>query len=119
MATILVVDDEAPIRNLLAALFRGEGHRVLEAVHGAEALRLVGAERPDVVITDVMMPVMDGAELCRRVKAHAATTATPVILMSALGPERTAGAGADAFVQKPFDLDAIERVVSRWLRGAA
>jgi CheY-like chemotaxis protein len=115
MATILVVDDESPIRELLVALFESVGHRALQAAHGREAMALVEAERPDAVISDVMMPLMDGSELCRRVKADPATQRTPVLLMSALPIERAKGAGADALISKPFDLDEIEVLVERLL----
>jgi CheY-like chemotaxis protein len=115
MATILVADDERPLRELLVAVFGAIGHRVLEARDGRQALELVAAERPDAIVSDVMMPVMDGVELCRRVKADAATSRLPIVLMSAAAGRRVEGSGADAFVSKPFDLDELERLVGRLL----
>jgi CheY-like chemotaxis protein len=114
VATILIVDDEEPVRDFLAQLLADVGHRTLQAIHGAEALRLVENERPDLVIADIMMPVLNGAELCRRLKAGATTNAIPVILMSAAGPRAADGTGADAFIAKPFDLEDIEALVDRW-----
>lgn len=113
--TILVVDDEAPIRELLAAVLEESGYRVLQAVHGKQALDLVSRERPDLVLCDVMMPVMNGVELCARLKA---ATDLPVILMSAAA-KRTAAAAAraDAFLAKPFDLDLVDMLVSRYLHS--
>ncbi len=115
MATILIVDDEGPVRYFLAELLAAAGHRTLQAVHGAEALAVVEKERPDLVVSDIMMPVLNGAELCRRLKAGDDTGATPVILMSAAGVRADDGTGADAFIAKPFDLEDMEALVQRWL----
>jgi two-component system phosphate regulon response regulator PhoB len=119
VATILVVDDERPVRELLAALLADAGHRVLTAAHGQQALELVAAERPDLVLSDLMMPVLGGADLCRRLKADAAAGATPVILMSSAHARLAQSAGADAFIAKPFDLEAMEAVVRAWLPAEA
>ena len=118
MATILVVDDERPVRELLGALFQEGGHRVIQARDGRQALELVSADRPDAVVSDVMMPLMGGLELCRRLKADAATRDLPVVLMSATEQRRVHGSGADAFMAKPFDVDDLESVLARLL-GAA
>ena len=115
MATILIVDDEQPIREILAELFRGAGHRTVVAEHGRRALELVEEARPDLVISDVMMPVLDGAALCRRLKARPGADSIPVILMGAAGRRSTDGLGADAFIDKPFTLDAIEALARQWL----
>jgi two-component system, OmpR family, response regulator VicR len=114
VGTILIVDDEEPVRDFLAQLLADAGHRTLQAVHGAEALEVVEKERPDLVVSDIMMPVLNGAELCRRLKAGTATNAIPVILMSSAGPRAADGAGADAVIAKPFDLEDMEALVGRW-----
>lgn len=114
MTTILIVDDEEPVRDFLAQLLADAGHRTLQAIHGNQALELVENERPDLVISDIMMPVLNGAELCRRLKAGTATNAIPVILMSSAGPRAADGTGADAFIAKPFDLEDMEALVGRW-----
>jgi CheY-like chemotaxis protein len=115
MATILIVDDEEPVRDFLAMLMEDAGHRTLKAIHGAAALELVVKEQPDLVISDIMMPVLNGAELCRRLKARAETRAIPVILMSSAGARSADGAGAEAFIAKPFVLEEMEALVHRWL----
>ena len=115
MRTILIVEDEAPLRELLADLVEDAGYRPLQAIHGREALALIEQEQPDVVLSDVMMPVLNGAELCRILKGQPRTAAIPVILMSAAGPAIADGAGADAFVDKPFELSELEALVRRWL----
>jgi CheY-like chemotaxis protein len=115
VALILVVEDEAPIRELLVVLLRARGHRVVTAANGALALARVEEERPDLVLADVMMPVMSGLELCQRLKGEPATAATPVILMSAVDARYVVDAGADAFVPKPFELDRLEALIDSWL----
>lgn len=117
MPTVLVVDDERPLRELLVGVFEAGGYRVVQARDGRQALELVAAERPDLIVSDVMMPLMDGAELCRRLKAEAATRGLPVVLMSAVDMARYADAGADAMLSKPFDLDVLEGVAERLLAG--
>ncbi len=116
MATILIVDDEGPIRSFLAMLLEDAGHHTQQAINGAQALQLIEVgERPDLVISDVMMPVLNGTELCRRLKGSPQTRPIPVILISAAGPRAAEGAGADAFIAKPFDLDAMEALIEKWL----
>jgi len=73
MAKILIVDDLAANREVLVTLLRYDGHRVLEAANGREGLAAVQAEHPDLVITDVLMPVMDGYELVRQLRLDPAT----------------------------------------------
>jgi CheY-like chemotaxis protein len=117
MATILIVDDEKPVREFLVAAFEQEGHQVLQAWHGRQALALIssGSPRPDLVLSDVMMPLVGGVELCGLLKADPATASIPVVLMSAGHPRASASAGADAIINKPFDLDLLDALVQRLL----
>jgi CheY-like chemotaxis protein len=115
MAMILIVDDEEPLREFLGMLLEEAGYEVRTAIHGAQALEIVEQEQPDLVISDVMMPLINGIELCRRLKA---AEDIPVILMSAAGRELAEHAGADAFVSKPFDLAYMESLVEYWLPEA-
>lgn len=114
MTTILVVDDEAPIRELLACILNDLGYQVQEAINGHEAIALAARHPPDLVISDVMMPVMGGQELCRWVKKEL-EPAPPVILTSSVGRHVARGTGADAFVRKPFDLDELEDAVRHYV----
>jgi len=114
-ATILVVDDEEPIRSLLTMVFEDAGYHVLQASNGQEALDLLGQEHADLVLSDLMMPLVDGLELCRRLRATPATTALPVILMSASSRWQSNRSGADAMVSKPFMLEDVENLVHRLL----
>jgi CheY-like chemotaxis protein len=99
MSRILVVDDEPDQRFALRRIFERAGHEVVEAANGVAALQVVGQTRPDLVVTDIMMPVMDGAELIRRLRADAATVAIPILCVSGHG---YLAAGADAVLVKPY-----------------
>jgi len=83
MATILVVDDRPVNREFLATLLGYVGHSVLQAADGAEALAIVHEQRPDLVITDLMMPTMSGVEFAGRVRNDAQIAATPIIFYTA------------------------------------
>ncbi len=104
---ILVVDDYEPNLHGLAQLLEGANYHVLMAANGSEALSLVAAERPDLILLDVMMPGISGLEVCERVKQDADTCLIPVVLISASQERQTmlAGleAGADDFLSKPVD----------------
>ena len=119
--TILVVDDDPVIQKLLAVNFEMEGYHVVTASDGEEALDRVAAERPAVVVLDVMMPKVDGIEVLRRIKASPITANTPVLLLSAKAQAQDIddgmAAGADFYLTKPFEpLDLLDRVA--WmLRG--
>ncbi len=119
MATILVVDDEFGIGELLEALLQDDGHRVLTAMNGRHALERMAEARPDLIISDLMMPVMDGAALLKAVREHAEYKETPFMLMCAL-PEASISdrvQGYDAFLRKPFKLAEMSGVVGELLKG--
>jgi signal transduction histidine kinase len=102
---VLVVDDHDELRAFVVDVLK-DHFQVLEARDGEEALAVVERERPDLVVSDITMPVMNGIELCRRIKLHASLNQTPVILLTArTGSEATLEAyahGADDFIAKPF-----------------
>ena len=112
---VLVVDDDPVILRLLQVNFEMEGYEVMTAADGVKGLQAARDERPDVIISDVMMPHMNGLELVAALGADAVTGAIPVILLSARAQETDVNdglhAGADDYVTKPFDpLELIERV---------
>jgi CheY-like chemotaxis protein len=115
VATILIVDDEAPIRELLAVVLKDRGYRTVVARHGRQALELVARERPDLIISDLMMPVLNGRVLCQRLKADPTTQGIPIILMTTAGLQQAREVPADAHLDKPFDLDELEALVRAWL----
>ena len=104
---ILVVDDEPKNRELLRDLLEARGHQVTEAADGHQALAAANDSAPDVVLLDVMMPNLDGMEVCRRLKSTPKTAAIPVLLVTSLSArqERLEGikAGANDFITKPVD----------------
>jgi len=104
--TVLVVDDEEYVRELLKTFLTEMGYQVIAASHGEEALDLAKKESPNVIILDVKMPGIDGIETCRRLKSDGGTRVIPVIVATALRetlPE-VLDAGATDFVTKPFHL---------------
>ena len=106
-ARILVVDDIEPNVRLLEAKLTAEYYEVVTATNGVEALAKAAAESPDIILLDVMMPGMDGFQVCRRLKDDLATRHIPVVLITALDgrEDRIAGldAGAHEFLTKPID----------------
>ncbi|WP_407316258.1 response regulator [Pseudomonas sp. nanlin1] len=112
MATILIVDDEYLIADILSFALEDEGYMVVTASNGMKALEVLDRERPELIITDFMMPVMDGLEFAKTVRERPAFSALPILLMSGaqadIGHQRP-----DLFIgvfEKPFD---IERVIGR------
>ncbi len=105
--TLLIVDDDAALRELLRTLLTGDGYRIEMAEGGEQALRLATEVLPDLILLDVMMPGMDGFEVCRRLRGNALVAEVPIIMVTALNDRasRLIGieAGADDFIDKPFD----------------
>jgi CheY-like chemotaxis protein len=117
MAVVLVVDDEVGIANLLSDVLSDEGHRVLGAANGHEALKRAEEERPDLVITDFMMPVMDGAQLIKALADHPDLKDVSVFLMSS-APEAAIldkCSGYTLFIRKPFRIYDVVDLVTRAL----
>jgi two-component system alkaline phosphatase synthesis response regulator PhoP len=118
---ILVVDDEIYIVHILEFSLTMEGYSILTASDGEEALRVIDSEHPDLVVLDIMMPKLDGYEVCRRLRQDEQFCDLPVILLSAKGRpiDREAGleAGADDYITKPFSprklLEKIRELLER------
>ena len=119
MTRVLVVDDDAMVREVLLSYLRAEKYQVSEAADGEEALSMIGEERPDLVVLDVMLPGLDGLEVCRRVRA---SIDLPIIMLTALGSEadRVVGLelGVDDYVTKPFSPRELVLRVGSVLRRA-
>ena len=112
MPRILVVDDEPDQRFLLRRIFERAGHEVSDACDGAAALTAARESPPDLVVTDIMMPVMDGAELIRRLRGEPATADIPILAAS--GDSHLAD-GADAVVPKPYEWQHLVKVAAALL----
>lgn len=115
---VLIAEDEEPIAQVLAMIVEDYGYATLVAVHGRQALDLARARRPALIITDLMMPQMTGAELVMAIREDAAERGyqpPPVVLMSAAGSQYTDAVGADALLPKPFDIRQVEALLDRFL----
>ena len=106
MSKVLIVEDEANIRQLVKYNLEKESFQVIEAEDGLQGLRLAKAEKPDLVLLDLMLPQMDGLEVCRSLKGNQATAALPIIMLTAKSEEidKVIGLelGADDYMTKPF-----------------
>src|SRR5262249_38455077 len=118
MSTVLVVDDVADNVKLLTYDLTDDGYTVLVAYDGPQALEVARSGRPDVILLDVMMPGIDGIEVCRKLKPDRDWRDTPVIMVSARDAEddvvRGLDAGADDYITKPFE----SRIVLARVRSA-
>ena len=105
MPTLLLIEDHAPLRRNLEDMLTLEGHRVITAADGLIGLRIAQQQRPDLIICDIMLPVMDGLEILARLRADADTRAVPFIFLTAKGEPRDIRAGmnlgADDYLPKP------------------
>jgi DNA-binding response OmpR family regulator len=112
---LLIADDEANIVISIEFLMKREGFEVLVAHDGAEALEKIRAERPDIVLLDVMMPKKNGFDVCQEVRADAALAGTRILMLTAKGRDtevaKGLALGADAYVTKPFSTkELVEKV---------
>ena len=118
--TLLLTDDNNEIRRWLASELSID-YRVLEAANGKEAYHLALSEHPDILVSDVIMPVMDGFELCEKVRKNPNISSMPIILVTArsLDQDRIEGlaAGADAYLTKPFNLNVLKTTAENLIKG--
>lgn len=111
--TVLVVDDDPATCEIVQMALEDEGYRVLCA-DNEPGLAAALLERPDVILLDVFMPVIDSIEISRRLRAGAATSTIPIIVMSAAGEGVMGRLEADDHLAKPFDLNDLSATVQRW-----
>ena len=121
MSTVLIVDDSQTLRQMLTELLQHSGLRVVVATNGLEAKAQIQAKAPDLVITDLIMPEMNGYELCRWIKNEPTTQGIPVLICSTKSEEfdRYWGMkqGADAYITKPFHPVEMMKTVKQLLRS--
>lgn len=119
---ILLADDEEDVRDIVRMFLEGEGYEVVTAYDGLEALSMVETENPDLILLDVMMPVMSGIEVARRLRGNHATSQIPVIMLSAAAQtesiKQCIAAGAKDYVVKPFQPTKLEEIIRRVLAGS-
>lgn len=112
---ILIVDDDATMANLLSTVLEFEGFQPLKALSGAEALRMVQEEGPDLVLLDIMMPEMDGFEVLGQLRKDPGTEKLPVVMLTARTEDRDIfegwNRGADEYVTKPFDPQRLVEII--------
>jgi CheY-like chemotaxis protein len=119
MKTILLVDDEYALVESLTELFQDQGYRVLSAGNGKDGLARFEAEKPDLLITDLMMPIMDGRELIRAVRALTSGESLPIILISAstrpvaMADAEGASLEVRAFLRKPIQWERLRDLVAK------
>jgi CheY-like chemotaxis protein len=118
---ILVADDSQAVRDILQMSLESLGYKVVVAEDGERAMERIQSEHPDLIIADVMMPKVNGFQICRRVKSDPATRSTPVILLTARSGQEDVfwgkDCGADEYITKPFRTQDLEQSISRLLQG--
>ena len=118
---VLICDDDPVILRLIQVNLELEGYEVLVAHHGEEAIEVAQAERPDLIILDIMMPKLDGYQTCKRLKADESTEAIPVVFLSAKAQqsdiEKGKAYGVAEYLTKPFDPNDLVDLVERLLGG--
>ena len=117
LKTVLVVDDDPDMRFMLKLLLERGGYQVTEAGDGLAALHAVRARMPDLVLTDLRMPMMDGAELIQRLRSDEETEGMPIILITAYAVLPATAGLADETIPKPFAPERVVETVTRLLGG--
>jgi CheY-like chemotaxis protein len=121
MASILIVEDHPTMRDAMRLVLEEDGHQVEEATDGEAGIAMIRDYPPDVVLLDLNIPVVSGAEVLETLKADPATSEVLVVIVTATGEEgrrKALSAGADGYITKPFSPLALLRTVERVLRGS-
>lgn len=116
---ILVVDDDKDLVNMLVSRLKVQGYEVIPAYDGAEALRMAGSESPDLILLDIIMPVLDGLTVLRRLREAKETKETPIIMITAKGTSRAIfeaqGLGTTDYIIKPINLEELLKIIARYV----
>lgn len=119
MARILLVDDESKIRVITKVMLEKAGHEVVEAESGADGLKILETDRPDLILLDIMMPGMEGWEVCERIKTNNKLRDIPVVMFTVRTSEEDhemgAECGADDHIDKPFTMGELLETVEKHL----
>lgn len=118
---ILIVEDEESLLKLESILLSSKGYSVVGVMDGKAALEEVKINRPDLVVLDIMLPEMDGFEVCRRIKENPATSSIPIVMLTAKKSsndvERGKQSGAEAYITKPFKSAKVIEVIESLTNG--
>lgn len=118
---ILLADDEEDIKAVVSLFLQSKGYEVVTAFDGLAAIDMAKTEKPDLILLDVMMPVVNGYEVCERLKADEQTRSIPIVMLSAMAQSESVdkglSAGAADYVTKPFEPSHLEAVIQRILSG--
>ena len=120
--TIMVVDDFDDTRLMMKIWLEKKGYRVVEAENGDDAVRVAEAERPDLIIMDIQMPLADGLDATRRIRQHEALRETPIVAVSAYGADeyhaRAIAAGCNEYMSTPFEPGVLEALMKSLLTSS-
>jgi DNA-binding response OmpR family regulator len=123
VTTLLLIDDDPENRDILKTRLEQAGYQVVEAQNGEEGLALSVSCKPDLIFLDVMMPKMDGWQVCRSLKGNPATSQVPIVMLTACSKQveelRGYESGANDYMMKPWDHNRLLEVVRKWLPGAS
>jgi CheY-like chemotaxis protein len=118
---ILLADDEEDIKTVVTMFLQSEGYEVATAFDGLDALEKIRSEKPDLILLDIMMPVLDGYEVCKRLKADPQTANIPIVMLSAAAHttsiSRALSAGAVDYIVKPFEPEKLVERIQQVLAG--
>jgi DNA-binding response OmpR family regulator len=118
---VAIIDDDPSMIKVLRIMLKSSGYEVIEALKGMHGLMLVRQEKPDVVLLDIMMPDVDGFEICRKLKLDMETMDIPIIFVSAKTGaehiERGLSLGAEGYITKPFDLKELLGKIDKAIKG--
>ncbi len=117
--TIIFIDDEPDILKVTTFRLKKMGYNIITAANGKDGLELIRTENPDLVFLDLLMPVMDGYEICKLIKRDESLKDIPVVLFTAVEDKRVANAlketGADGILAKPYETDELLKIVHRFV----
>lgn len=120
---ILLADDEEDIKTVVKLFLESKGYTIVTAFDGLDAIEKAKAENPDLILLDIMMPIIDGFEVCKRLKEDAATGSIPIIMLSAASKidsvKKGLELGAVDYIVKPFDPVKLEETINKVLRKQA
>ena len=112
---ILVVDDDQNIRRLVSFNLSLEGHEILMARNGKEGIEIAVSSKPDIILMDIMMPIMNGYDACKWLKSDPRTKDIPLFMLSAKGQmtdlDEAFNVGADNYITKPFDVEELNKTI--------